>query len=189
MIYSEKIQKSIRFAWKVHKGQFRKGKDEPYIVHLLTVSLILSKVTKDEDIIIAGILHDTIEDCEPRGSMTKELLEKEFGVEVAKIVDDLTEQDKSLPWAERKRLALEHASQMDKKSLLVKSADVLHNMTDQIADYKKEGDAMFEKFNAGKQMQLERYEKLIAAINKTYPKNPLKSDLEDNLMILKNLWR
>ncbi|MDO8657603.1 MAG: HD domain-containing protein [Candidatus Levybacteria bacterium] len=188
MMYSNKLQKAIKFAIKVHQGQTRKGKDESYIVHPLAVGLILARVTNDEDIIIAGILHDTIEDCKPYGSITKELIVKEFGENVAEMVNDATEQDKSLPWIERKRLALEHIPQMSEGSLLVKSADVLHNMVDQIADYKVDGDAMFEKFNAGKDKQLKRYENLVEKINKSYPNNPLGEDLELNLKELQKLW-
>ncbi len=65
MIYTQKIQHAIRFAIKTHEGyqkQKRKGKDVPYITHPLTVGLILAKAGANEDVIIAGILHDTIED-------------------------------------------------------------------------------------------------------------------------------
>lgn len=189
MIYSKKLQKAIKLAIKVHQGQTRKGKDEPYITHPLAVGLILTRVTNNGDIIIAGILHDTIEDCKPYGNITKELLAKEFNENVANFVNDVTEQDKSLPWDERKKLALEHISKMNKKSLLVKSADVLHNMVDQIADYKIEGDDMFKKFNAGKDKQLRRYELLIEEIRRAYPDNPLSEDLEQNLKELQRLWR
>lgn len=133
-------------------------------------------------------MHDTIEDCKPYGSITRKLLVKEFGERVARMVDDVTEQDKSLPWDERKRLALEHISRMSKDSLLVKSADVLHNMTDQIMDYKTEGEEMFKKFNAGKEKQLKRYETLINEIGRVYPENPLRGDLEKNLKELRRLW-
>lgn len=188
MFYTPKIQKAIKFAIKVHQGQTRKGKIDPYIIHPLSVGLILSRVTEDENIIAAGVLHDTIEDCKPYGSVTKEVIAKEFGENISEMVDDVTEQNKSLPWDERKRLALEHVSQMSKQSILVKSADVLHNMTDQILDYKVESDAMFERFNARKDKQLKRYCRLVEEIMKTYPKNPLKEDLERNLKELQKLW-
>lgn len=188
MIYSEKIQKAIKFAIKVHSGQTRKGKDEPYIIHPLSVGLIISRVTDDEDIIIAGILHDTIEDCRPYGSITKHLLAQEFGENVARMVNDVTEQDKSLSWEERKKLALKHIPRMSKGSLLVKSVDVLHNMTDQIADYKAEGEKMFKRFNAGKDKQLKRYERLIKEIGRAYLNNPLREDLKVNFKKLQTLW-
>ena len=107
MIFNPLIHKSITFATKVHHTQTRKGKDIPYITHPLTVALILSRATHNENIICAGILHDTIEDCVPYGSVTKDFLEKEFNGKIAQMVNDLTEQDKTLPWMERKKAALE----------------------------------------------------------------------------------
>lgn len=77
---------------------------------------------------------------------------------------------------------------MENGSLLVKSADVLHNLEDQIKDYKKEGEAMWKKFNAPKSAQLERYEKLITAIAKRWPQNPLIRRLELGLDEIKQDW-
>lgn len=184
MTYTPKIQKAISAAITAHQGQKRKGKETPYIIHPLSVGLILAKTGASEDIIVAGILHDTLEDTE----LTKMYLEKEFGTEVARIVDDVTEQDKSLPWGERKRLAFEHVKHMQKDSLLVKSADVLHNMTDQISDYEKEGDKMFLRFNAPKDKQWLRYKNLIHELKKAWAKNPLIVDLEANMKTLNN-WK
>src|SRR3989344_3186473 len=175
-----KIEKAITFATKIHKGQTRKGKSTSYITHPKAVGQILAGVTKDEEIIEAGILHDTIEDCQPYGSVTKETIEWKFGPRVAKMVNDVTEQDKTLSWAERKQLALDHIENMNEDSLLVKSADVLHNLEEQMEDYRKEGDAMWERFNAPKSAQLERYEKLITAIAKRWQENPLLTELEVN---------
>lgn len=186
--YTSKIKKAIDFAIEVHKDQFRKGKDVSYITHPMGVALIISLVSKDENLICAGLLHDTIEDADPYGSITREQIEKEFGKEVAEIVNDLTEQDKAINWAERKRQALLHIDAMSNDSLLVKSADVLHNITDQIADYKIEGDGMFERFNAGKTVQLERYNKLILAIDNKWKENPLIEELKERLNEVNKLW-
>src|ERR1035437_2865541 len=140
MVYTDKIQKAINFAIKVHKGQTRKGKpDVPYVTHPLSVGIILSRAGATEDIIVAGILHDTIEDCEPYGSITKEIIAEEFEKDVSIMVNDVTEQDKRLDWDVRKRQAFEHIPNMGQGSLFVKSADQLHNMNDMITDYKKEG--------------------------------------------------
>lgn len=185
MVYTPKIQKAISTAITAHQGQKRKGKEIPYIIHPLSVGLILAKTGASEDIIVAGILHDTIEDTE----LTKEDLETEFGIDVSNIVNDVTEQDKSLPWEERKRLALEHIKHMQKDSILVKSADVLHNMIDQISDYEKEGDKMFLRFNAPKEKQLLRYTKLIHEIKEAWSENPLLVDLETSMKTLINNWK
>lgn len=174
----EKIQKAIWFATRIHLGQTRKGKNIPYIIHPLAVGLILSRVTKDENIIIAGILHDTIEDCKPYGSVTEKLLTGEFNQDIARMVNDVTEPDKTLPWMERKMAALAHIKDMQNNSLLVKSADVLHNLSELNDDIVKDGIDVFNKFNASKEETLLRYQKLIPEIKKAWNKNPLITDLE-----------
>lgn len=188
MIYTALINKAIAIATKVHELDIkkkRKGKDIPYITHPLTVGLILTRVTKNENIIAAGVLHDTVEDCEPYGTVTKELLVKEFNSDVARMVDDVTEQDKTLPWMERKMAALAHIKDMPHDSLLVKSADVLHNLSELLDDLDKHGESVFKKFNASKTDTLLRYERLIPEIRKAWNENPLLEDLEKGLSALR----
>lgn len=178
MIYTPKIQKAIKFANSVHRGQIRKGKPgEVYILHPLSVGLILSRVEASENTIVAGILHDTIEDCEPYGTVTKDTIEKEFGKDVARMVDDATEQDKTMPWAKRKQLALDHMEKMEKDSLLVKSADILHNMSDLIADIEEEGDRAFEKFNAERLDVYRRFQSVLKELERLWPDNPLLPEI------------
>lgn len=185
MIYTHQIQKAISMAIKAHHGQTRKGTETPYVTHPLSVGLILARAGALEDVIIAGILHDTIED----GDITKEDIEKEFGESIANIVNDVTEQDKSLPWMERKQQALEHVSEMGKDSLLVKSADVLHNLQNTLSDYKETGDELFKRFNAPKEAQLTRYGKLIYALKDAWKDNPLLPDLESVYQETNRLWK
>ena len=77
-----RIQKAVKIATKAHEGQFRKSGD-PYIVHPLAVMKILQDWHMDEDTIIAGVLHDTVEDTE----LTLKDIEAEFGENVAHLVD------------------------------------------------------------------------------------------------------
>jgi len=77
---------------------------------------------------------------------------------------------------------------MKSNSILVKSADVLHNLTDQINDYKNEGEDMFKRFNAKKEAQLNRYTNLIGEIEKAYQGNPLLPDLKTALEEVQKLW-
>lgn len=191
MFYTEKIQKAIEFAVKVHQldqNQKRKGKLVPYIIHPLSVAIILGRVGAPEDVIIAGILHDTIEDSVQEKKVTREDLEKEFGKQVADIVNDLSEQDKSLSWDQRKKLALEHIPAMDQTRLLVKTADLLHNMTDLINDYLKQGDKIFLRFNASKEKQLERYQNLMGLLEKTWSQNPLLPEMKQAIAFMKANW-
>ena len=87
MIYTDKIKKAISFAINTHEvdqRQKRNGKDDvPYITHPLTVGLILSLAGANENTIVAGILHDTIEDSIPDKKVTQEILKDQFGEEVS----------------------------------------------------------------------------------------------------------
>ena len=74
------INKAIEFATKAHQGQMRKGTKRPYIVHPMEVGDIVSSMTRDEEIISAAVLHDTIEDCE---GVSERILAQEFSERVA----------------------------------------------------------------------------------------------------------
>lgn len=180
-VFSEKIQKAIDFAARAHKGQKRKVSKLPYVIHPLGIALILARLKAPEETIIAGLLHDVVEDC---GVALEEISEK-FGTNVARIVDNLTEKNKNLPWETRKQIAIEHISEMKQDSLLVKSADILYNLSDIKGKFKIYGDKIFEHFNAQKEKQLERYKKLIKALNTRWKENPLLPEIKRSFRLFK----
>lgn len=180
MIYTQKIQHAIRFAIKTHEGyqkQKRKGKDVPYIIHPLAVGLILATAGAKEDVIIAGILHDTIEDSIEEKKVTKEMIVERFGDKVYELVLSVTEQNKDLSWDERKAEAIEHIKTFSNDSLLLKSADIISNVSEIISDYKKEGEKVFERFKAPKEKIIQNQLKTINAIVDKWENNPLSGDL------------
>ena len=123
-----KLLEAASFAAKRHTGQKRKGSDgEPYINHPLEVANLLANVgnVSDFDILIAAVLHDTVEDT----GVTKEELEARFGQQVANYVSEVTD-DKSLPNDERKRLQIEHAPHLSHGAKLIKLADKISNIAD-----------------------------------------------------------
>jgi len=180
MLYTKLIKKAISFSTRVHEidqKQKRKGKDIAYIVHPLSVGLILAKAGASDEIIAAGILHDTLEDSIASNKITKEILAKEFGDEVANLVDSVTEQNKELPWKVRKQLALDHIGSFSHGSLLVKSADIIDNAAELLEDCNIIGPNVFKRFNASKELIIENYNNLITAILKKYKTNPLAPEL------------
>lgn len=180
MLYTLLIKKAISFATQVHEidqKQKRKGKDVAYIVHPLSVGLILAKSKASDEIIAAGILHDTLEDSIAGNKITKEILTKEFGEVVADLVDSVTEQNKTLPWKDRKQLALDHIAGFSHGSLLIKSADIIDNVSELLEDYKDIGPDVFKRFNAPKEMIFENYNHLITAILNKYKENTLAPEL------------
>lgn len=192
MIYTQKMQKAVRFAIKTHdiyQKQLRKGKPVAYITHPLAVGIILSRAGVEEDVVIAGILHDTIEDSIEEKKVTFEMLNERFGTRVAKIVHDVTEEDKALPWDERKARALSHIADFTQETLLVKSADTIANCADLINDHAHQGDLAFQHFFAPKEIFVGHYIKVIDAINQKWEENPLRNDLmyvKKELLDIKN---
>ena len=123
------VEKAYHFAEKAHEGQKRKS-GEPYFVHPLIVSGILAGLMLDAPTIAAGLLHDTVEDCD---EVTLEVIEKEFGQEVALLVDGVTKL-KRLNFTSRVEQQAESIRKMilamskDIRVVLIKLADRMHNM-------------------------------------------------------------
>jgi guanosine-3',5'-bis(diphosphate) 3'-pyrophosphohydrolase len=126
------ILAAASFAADKHRGQKRKGSDgQPYINHPLEVASLLANVGKinDADVIVAALLHDTVEDC----GVTYAEIESKFGKKVADYVLEVTD-DKSLPKADRKRLQVEHAPHLSHGAKQVKLADKISNIRDVTAN-------------------------------------------------------
>lgn len=136
------IKKAVEFATKAHEGQVRKGTKRPYIVHPLEVGDIVSKMTDDEEVIAAAVLHDTIEDC---AEVTEELLRQEFGERVASMVAHESE-DKTKSWKERKSATIASLKIAPKEIQYIGLADKLSNMRDIARDYPVYGEELWNRF-------------------------------------------
>jgi guanosine-3',5'-bis(diphosphate) 3'-pyrophosphohydrolase len=122
-----RVLSAATFAAERHRDQRRKGKDaSPYINHPLALaSLLAERGERDATLLMAALLHDTVEDT----ATTFEDIEHAFGTEVADIVREVTD-DKTLPRADRKRLQIEHAAFLSRRAMLVKLADKICNLRD-----------------------------------------------------------
>jgi GTP diphosphokinase / guanosine-3',5'-bis(diphosphate) 3'-diphosphatase len=124
-----RVLSAATFAAERHRDQRRKGKDaSPYINHPLALaSLLAERGERDPTLLMAALLHDTVEDT----ATSFEDIERAFGKEVADIVREVTD-DKNLPKAERKRLQIEHAAHLSRRAKLVKLADKICNLHDMV---------------------------------------------------------
>lgn len=136
------VEKAVAFASKCHEGGCRKGSHIPYIVHPLETAVIVSLMTDDEELICAALLHDVIEDA----GVTQSQLEKEFGLRVAKLVMEETE-DKSKSWKERKSATLRHLESASREIKILVLADKLSNLRTTARDYLLMGDEIWQRFN------------------------------------------
>ncbi len=137
------VEEAHIFATSAHKGQVRKGTATPYIIHPEEVATIVAEMTKDEDVIAAAYLHDTIEDCV---GITKEVLAKEFNTRIAHIVSQESE-DKSKSWMERKGGKIESLKHASYEVQVIALGDKLANLRDIDREYQERGDELWNKFN------------------------------------------
>lgn len=136
------VDKAIAFAIKAHEGQFRKGTRRPFIVHPLEVGKLVSSMTKDEEVICAAYLHDTIEDCE---HVTAEMIEKEFGQRVAAFVCQESE-DKTKTWMERKSATIQKLKHAPMEIQMIALADKLSNLRDIDREYPQFKEELWNRF-------------------------------------------
>lgn len=140
-----RIHDAIIFAAVKHQNQKRKGTDIPYIVHPMEVMQILTAENCGEDVIVAGILHDTLEDTDTK----PEEIEREFGKHILEIVRTESE-DKSKSWKERKQHTINCLKNDSLETKLVCCADKLSNIRSMLADLQAVGDELWKRFNAPK---------------------------------------
>ena len=146
---SAMIFDAIEFAARAHRDHFRKGTRIPYIAHLISVAKILIEYDCAEEIIVAGLLHDTIEDT----SVTLEDIRKSFGEKVADLVEAASEPDKSDTWENRKRHTIEYLKTAPMDVLLLSCADKLDNIRSIKEDYERFGESVWKRFRRAKDSQ------------------------------------
>ena len=156
---NELLNKAIIYAVEKHAGQLRKGTQIPYIVHPVEVLALLNEMRADMTVIIAGVLHDTVEDT----SATIDDIIREFGEDVAELVGNHTE-DKSKTWFQRKSQGLRELAEgsFDLKCLVL--ADKLSNVRNMYRDYMIEGDEYWDRFNAPFEKQAWYYNSAVKAM-------------------------
>ena len=178
-IFTARIERAIALAVKAHDGQTRKGDGEtPYIVHPVTVALILSRFTGDEDIIIAGLLHDTLEDT----SLQDSDIAREFGQKVLDMVKDVTQSDlPGLSWATRTARYLRHLQTAPRGSLLIASADKIANLVSMISAHAAHGDALWERYNAPPAEKLTFYGQVYATVRAAWATCPVLQEFRNRL--------
>jgi GTP pyrophosphokinase len=161
--------KAFLFAVEKHAGQVRKASTTPYIAHLMGVASLALEFGGDEDISIAALLHDVVEDC--GGAAMLREVKRRFGTRVAKIVDGCTDSDTfpKPPWRERKENYLRHLKSADADTRLVSAADKLNNVRSILSDYRVVGESIWERFNGRREGTLWYYRALLKEFQRGKP--------------------
>jgi GTP pyrophosphokinase len=146
-----RFEQALQYAIIVHTGQVRKGTQIPYISHLLAVTSIVLEHGATEDEAIGALLHDAGEDAGGEARIAD--IAARFGDAVAAIVrgcSDTTTTDPKPPWRQRKEAYIAHLHEASAAMILASAADKLHNARAILHDYHTIGDALWQRFNAGK---------------------------------------
>ena len=165
--YSDSVNHAFAFAAKHHDQQVRKGTKLPYLTHPANVAVILTRYGRDEATVVAGILHDVVEDC-VRDGFTREMLEQrigeKFGEDVLDAVLAVTyrrqdEDGVELSGAEKKTDYLKRLASASESARWVCAADKLHNVSSILTDLDRsmDADSVWKRFSGGRAATIEWY--------------------------------
>lgn len=166
VMYSYRIEQAIRAASVLHKDQLRKGSMPlPYVTHLMATAFTLLDYTEDEDVIIAALLHDTLEDTD----YTIEELEEDFGGRVREFVEAVTEpqstQEHRISWRAKKEAYTKLLKKGPKEAVLIAAADKMHNFRTIVEDYGDDPGRFAQDFGNNYDERLAVYQEISNVIN------------------------
>lgn len=176
--YSDRYEAALILATQAHRNQVRKVGEIPYIIHVVHVSVILLRHGFSEDVVVAGLLHDVVEDQ----AVPLDRIEAEFGPVVAEMVAALTERKDDggieRPWEDRKRKLLEQIRKGSSEAAAVKAADTLHSTRSLASDLRREGPAIWRNFSRGPGLTLAYYQRVAALARQRLGAHPLADELD-----------
>ena len=187
--YDGLYEEALRLAAGAHHGQVRKGTDLPYITHPMHVSAILMRHGFSTGLVIAGLLHDVVED---QGVELGDI-ERRFGAQVAEIVAALSERKmdgggdrpgETRPWHVRKEEAVEQIRRGSLEAAAVKAADTLHNAQSIAYDLLQEGDAVWQRFTRGPAEMLGYYAQIVGVVREKLGDHALARETAEAVQML-----
>lgn len=162
--YNSRIIKALYFAADAHKGQTRKGTDMPYLVHPVEVAMILYENNMPEDLIVAGLLHDVLEDTD-KSEMD---IENEFGKRILDLVLGASEELEgraNRDWKTRKAQKIQYLSRAPRDVKCIACADKLSNIRSILRDLDRIGKDLWKRFNeTDPREQLWYYNELVKSL-------------------------
>lgn len=182
---SPRLLRAINVAAWAHRDHTRKGTDIPYVSHVFGVMHLVSQVTDDEDVQIAALFHDILEDVPEEYSA--EQMEAQFGPRVVELVRGVTKDSALESWQERSDAYIAHLSQAEDGSVLISAADKLHNLLSILADHGEVGEELWGRFNSGKDRQQWWYRAIYTVAAERLPGNPLVEELGRRVVELERL--
>jgi (p)ppGpp synthase/HD superfamily hydrolase len=185
---SARFVKALGYAARLHARQIRKSTNRPYIGHLLGVASIVIEYDGDEEMVIAALLHDAVED---QGGLPRlGEIRRKFGARFARIVDGCTDaySDPKPPWRARKLAYIRRIAHEPADVRLVSAADKLSNARETLAGLRRHGHRIFAKF-AGKKVGTLWYYRALVTAFRAAGRHPLLDELDRVVARLEALAR
>ena len=187
--YSDAINHALAFAAKHHDRQVRKGTKLPYLTHPANVAVILTRYSSDSDTVVAGILHDVIEDC-VRDGYTREMLEQrigdKFGAKVLETVLAVTyrrhdDDGVELSTEDRKADYLSRLSEASEEARWVCAADKIHNASSIVSDLRRtiDPETVWNRLGGGKAATARWYRQVYERLREVGFNAPIMAELDD----------
>jgi (p)ppGpp synthase/HD superfamily hydrolase len=174
---SARYDAALALAARAHRDQRRKGTDLPYIAHPMHVSVILIRHGFGENLAIAGLLHDVVEDT----AVPLEQIASEFGDAVAQLVAAVSETKtaggEELPWEQRKAEKLAHLRAGGSDVAALKAADAIHNARSIVADVRLAGPSVWGRFKRGADQTLWYYREILEGVRAKLGDHPIVIEL------------
>lgn len=168
------VDQATQYIAKKHEGQYRRGLNIPYSTHLFGVARILKTAGYQDRLVVAGLLHDVLEDTDTTVEEVREL----FGDAILALVQAVSEPDKSLHWEQRKQYMINQIKYLSEEALAIVLAEKIQNVRAIKYELSQLGESTWDNFNAGKDMQYWYYANIIEQIKKYHPNALLLPDLE-----------
>jgi (p)ppGpp synthase/HD superfamily hydrolase len=182
--FSPRYDAALCLAAHAHRKQLRKGSDFPYIVHPIHVSVILLRYGFPEELVVAGLLHDVVEDQD----VPLAEIEAEFGPKVAGLVAAVTEQKKESgverPWEVRKQEKLDQLREAGQDVAALKAADVLHNVRSIAYTLRHDGPDIWKSFKRGPETSLWYYHSVADLVREKLGTHLLAEELDQAILDL-----
>jgi len=155
---------AIQLAMAAHRSQTRKGSNIPFLVHPISVGITLAMIGVTNNVIIGGILHDTIEDTR----ITYDDIKGAFGREIADLVMEVTTEKETAgePWITRRLRTINSISTISQDAISIKAVDLYHNMASLVRDHALMGDKLFEHFSSTKNNEHWAFSQVYHALKK-----------------------
>jgi (p)ppGpp synthase/HD superfamily hydrolase len=187
-VFTRRFMDALGYAGRLHARQIRKRTGRPYIGHLLGVTSIVIEYGGDEEMAIAALLHDAVED---QGGLPRlREIRRKFGARVARIVDGCTDSytEPKPPWHARKLAYIQRVAAEPADVRLVSAADKLSNARETLHELRVHGDSVLEKFEGKKEGTLWYYRALVEVFRKAGA-SPLIDELDRVVTELESLAR